>query len=1199
MALYDAFVSYSHGKDKLIAAALQSAVQKLGKPWYKRRALRVFRDDTSLSATPQLWPSIERALGNSRYFILLASPEAAASKWVNKEVGFWIEHNSIETLLIGVTQGELAWNDDTSDFVRGEAMPLPPVLAGRFESEPKWVDLRPWREGADPRNAKFLEAGADFAAAIRGIPKEDLLSQEVRQQRRALMLAWSAAGSLLVLAGLTGWEWREAVAQRNRAEATLAAATETANGLITNLAVRFRNVTGVPSALIKDILDRARSLQEQLIGRGETSPELRRSQSRALNEAATTLSRLGDENAALDAATQAHGILQALLASEPDNMEWRRAFAASKERMADALNVLGKPDEALKNYRKAADILQSLISKDASNTMWQSQLADVLSSIGYFFRTHGRSQDALASYRRALAIREALVASEPNISARQLDLSISHADIGILLKQQGRLEEALASHSQEVEIAKKTTAREPTNLFAQKRVWYGTMHMGNVLKAQGKFDESVAAYRESRDLMQRLVTLDPDDADAERSLLDSEENIGDVLLVVRRLDDALAAYRRAHLIAEKLVQKDPTNVDWQRDLGVATAHIGDVLKNQDKLDDALAAFIKAKTVFEALRANDNAHAGWQESLSFVLYRIGDVYKEQGKFEQALEAYREHLAIAQAVAANEPNDSDAQRNLGIIHNRIGAVLDSQGKLSEALAAFRVAQEISKRITAADPTNNWHLRDLAVTYESVGNALLALEKPEEALAEYSQYVAVALRLVTRDQNPLSQRDLGLAYRKLGNAQTKLKKTAEAIESYSKSVDTFEQLAAAEPADLRAKRDLSNVYVALANVLEQEGRTAEAIEYRRKRLAVSEQLVAATPADTELQERLAYDYYSLGHSLKSSGKYAEAVANFNAGIVAAERLPQGPDGKYHVSVGLWSIGSVLEAQDRRDDALDYVRKTIALREEVVAAVPGNMDRLEWLANVYRHAGDLLLAMERDEEARVMYRKAFEGKLKVLLAAPNEGAKRNGMVEALFNLGKAGDDLNQALLRLQAAAEPIADKISGGVTEWLHPLRQFVAFRMIQHARDAFYGAHAQQALEELRQAQALAPFYGYATLWLHTFRERNGEGDAAELATNAKDVDHTKWPWPLIAHLLGQTTEQELRAQASDGENETTRVGQMCEADYFLGMQEIGKGARENGMALIKSAVEHCPKDYVEYAAAKLELAHQDSAATALPK
>jgi hypothetical protein len=107
MAAYDAFLSYSHAKDKPIAAALQSVIQRLGKPWYRRRALRVFRDDTSLAATPGLWPSIEVALGNSRFLILLASPEAAASPWVNKEVSWWLDHKRAETLLIALTDGEL------------------------------------------------------------------------------------------------------------------------------------------------------------------------------------------------------------------------------------------------------------------------------------------------------------------------------------------------------------------------------------------------------------------------------------------------------------------------------------------------------------------------------------------------------------------------------------------------------------------------------------------------------------------------------------------------------------------------------------------------------------------------------------------------------------------------------------------------------------------------------------------------------------------------------------------------------------------------------------------------------------------------------------------------------------------------------------------------------------------------------------
>src|SRR6516164_8212253 len=250
---YDAFISYSHAKDKPIATALQSVVQKLGKPWYRRRALRIFRDDTSLSATPHLWPSIEQALNQSRYFILLASPEAAASKWVNKEVAHWLDHNTIETLLIGLTDGELFWDETIGDFAAHANTPVPPVLSGRFISEPKWVDLTAYRDGADKGGAKFTELAADFAAAIRGMPKEDLLSQEVRQQRRALTLASSAATMLLILAlaatvaGVLAYRSKqEAVAQRNRAEQTLTAAVGTANSLVHDLAEKFAE-TGLPT----------------------------------------------------------------------------------------------------------------------------------------------------------------------------------------------------------------------------------------------------------------------------------------------------------------------------------------------------------------------------------------------------------------------------------------------------------------------------------------------------------------------------------------------------------------------------------------------------------------------------------------------------------------------------------------------------------------------------------------------------------------------------------------------------------------------------------------------------------------------------------------------------------------------------------------------------------------------------------------
>src|SRR6187431_1423107 len=97
---YRAFISYSHAADNRLAPALRTALHRLAKPWYRLRAMRVFRDETGLGITPALWPAIEAALADSEYFLLLASPDAAASEWVQREVGWWLEHRPSDRLLV-------------------------------------------------------------------------------------------------------------------------------------------------------------------------------------------------------------------------------------------------------------------------------------------------------------------------------------------------------------------------------------------------------------------------------------------------------------------------------------------------------------------------------------------------------------------------------------------------------------------------------------------------------------------------------------------------------------------------------------------------------------------------------------------------------------------------------------------------------------------------------------------------------------------------------------------------------------------------------------------------------------------------------------------------------------------------------------------------------------------------------------------
>ena len=86
---FDAFVSYSHAADGRLAPALQRALQRFARPWNKGSALRIFRDQTDLGVNPALWSSIAKALADAKFFILLASPEAATSRWVAREVEVW------------------------------------------------------------------------------------------------------------------------------------------------------------------------------------------------------------------------------------------------------------------------------------------------------------------------------------------------------------------------------------------------------------------------------------------------------------------------------------------------------------------------------------------------------------------------------------------------------------------------------------------------------------------------------------------------------------------------------------------------------------------------------------------------------------------------------------------------------------------------------------------------------------------------------------------------------------------------------------------------------------------------------------------------------------------------------------------------------------------------------------------------------
>ena len=221
---YDAFLSYAH-LDRPVATRIQKGLHQIGRRLGRLRALRVFRDDTDLTASPDLWGRITDALDRARYLVVVLSPEAARSFWVNREVSYWLEHGGRDRLLLVVAAGRLQWDSQHARFDPQLSNAALPVLTepGVLPAEPFFIDVSedaPW----DPREATPREKITALAAPIHGKPKDQLASDDLREQRRFRRLRAAAVTGLAVLtvvavvaALIAVAQQREAVRQRQEA----------------------------------------------------------------------------------------------------------------------------------------------------------------------------------------------------------------------------------------------------------------------------------------------------------------------------------------------------------------------------------------------------------------------------------------------------------------------------------------------------------------------------------------------------------------------------------------------------------------------------------------------------------------------------------------------------------------------------------------------------------------------------------------------------------------------------------------------------------------------------------------------------------------------------------------------------------------------------------------------------------------------
>lgn len=198
---YEAFISYRHlPRDEEVARKVQRAIEGFRLPkgamrtgeQGSRKLGKCFRDADELAASPSLPASIHEALAQSRCLIVVCSPDAAESPWVQREIeAFAALHGTARifpVLASGTSQ------ESIPPAMRPAENPL--RLRGSDQStaaSPLAADLR-----ATGSRGKQRAETLRLIAAVAGCSYDDLRRREAARNRKRV--ATGAAMATLVLA---------------------------------------------------------------------------------------------------------------------------------------------------------------------------------------------------------------------------------------------------------------------------------------------------------------------------------------------------------------------------------------------------------------------------------------------------------------------------------------------------------------------------------------------------------------------------------------------------------------------------------------------------------------------------------------------------------------------------------------------------------------------------------------------------------------------------------------------------------------------------------------------------------------------------------------------------------------------------------------------------------------------------------------
>jgi len=488
---YAGFISYAHA-DESIAARLHKALETYpipktfaaehGLEEVRKKLAPIFRDTTELTAHHSLSEKIREAVQSSRFLIVICSPAAKASHWVNEEIRLFRSLHGESAILCVLADG----TPETS---------FPPALIedGR---EPLAANIRGAKEN-------FKQGTTQLAASMLGVGLDVLIQRQAKRRRRRMQLITASA---LVFSAFMGGTTLTAIDARNDAQKSRSQAEGLVEYMITDLKDKLEPLGKLE--LLEGVGKEATEYYDnQDITQISDESLLRQARARhVVAQVAFDAIRKEEAIREIGIATK---LTTDVLSRNQDNPEAIFAHAQSEYWQGKIFYGKGNLQGVLKHWGNYDELAQRLYEIDPTNIEWIMESGHAKNNLGNISGIEKRYDRALSCYKDSIAFYEKIITLHPNHVKALKNQANSYAGASRAASNTKKTTEALEYTKHQIEIYDRILSLDKNNyqfIYSRTNALVGVLR--NQLTSKNS-NSSNKLVEEISNEFERLLQRDP------------------------------------------------------------------------------------------------------------------------------------------------------------------------------------------------------------------------------------------------------------------------------------------------------------------------------------------------------------------------------------------------------------------------------------------------------------------------------------------------------------------------------------------------------------------------------------------------------------------------------------------------------------------------------------------------------------------